>query len=322
MNARFFAGKNTDNMGRRKRKEGGVDVLLNSPWWLSIVVGVLAYVFLRWIVPSAFASSPLLAALSLTSQSIAWLALPTFGLIAFISFVSKRKALPAPILPRAAPFKKTVTRPRPIDKDEWEAFKATSAPTNSITPLPGAPSFSLESLRSLEWKRFEMLCAKYYEIVGFKSVTLASGPDGGIDVKLYKLDPDHPIAIVQCKAWASKPVGVKEIRELLGVMVHEKVSRGIFITSGVYSKDAASFGETNPIHLLDGQAFIERILQLDISKQNELYAFAFTGDYRTPTCASCGIKMVQREGKERPFWGCPNYPRCRSTFAIKNAASS
>ncbi len=177
--------------------------------------------------------------------------------------------------------------------------------------------WSVEALRSLEWKRFEILCAKYYEAVGFKTETLDAGPDGGVDVKLFKIDPSKPLAVVQCKAWNTNQVGVKEIRELLGVMTHAKVARGIFVTTGTYTKDALDFGVANPIQLLDGAAFEKKILELPAEKQEALLALAFEGDYSTPTCASCGVKMVVREGKRGTFWGCTHYPRCKSTLPMR-----
>ncbi len=169
----------------------------------------------------------------------------------------------------------------------------------------------------LEWKRFELLCARYYEAVGFTTATLAAGPDGGIDVKLFKIDLSKPLAIVQCKAWNTHAVGVKEIRELLGVMVHEGVGRGIFVTTGTYSPDALQFGTANPIQLLDGDAFAKKLLDLPLEKKEALLDFAFEGDYRTPTCASCGTKMVARDSKRGPFWGCVHYPRCKTTLAMR-----
>jgi restriction system protein len=169
----------------------------------------------------------------------------------------------------------------------------------------------------LEWKRFELLCAKYYEAVGFKSETLRCGADGGIDVKLFKIDPTKPLAVVQCKAWNSHSVGVKEIRELLGVMAHEQAGRGVFITTSTYTKDALEFGSANPIQLLDGTGFVIKLRDLPKERQDALLKFAFEGDYKTPTCPSCGIKMTKRDGKRGAFWGCVNYPRCKSTFVIR-----
>ncbi|WP_284692629.1 topoisomerase DNA-binding C4 zinc finger domain-containing protein [Paraburkholderia terrae] len=39
------------------------------------------------------------------------------------------------------------------------------------------------------------------------------------------------------------------------------------------------------------------------------------GDYQTPTCVACGVKMVQRQGKGGSFWGCRHYPKCKVTMA-------
>lgn len=197
-----------------------------------------------------------------------------------------------------------------------QAAAPTSAPAPAVAPAVPA-AWSTGALRTLEWKRFELLCARYYEAVGFTTATRAAGPDRGIDVMLFKTDPAKPLAIVQCKAWNTQPVGVKEIRELLGVMVHEGVERGIFLTTGAFTQDALQFGAANPIQLLDGDAFTKKLLDLPIEKQKALLGFAFAGDYRTPTCASCGTKMIGRDSKRGPFWGCIHYPRCKTTLAMR-----
>jgi restriction system protein len=181
---------------------------------------------------------------------------------------------------------------------------------------PPVEKWSLEALRSLEWKRFELLCAEYYEAINIQSQTIQCGADGGVDVKLFKVDPHNPIAVVQCKAWSSS-VGVKHIRELLGVMAYQKVRRGIFITTSTFTKDAKIFGDENPIQLLDGAELIRKIVELPKDKQERLLKKAFEGDYRTPTCASCGVKMKKRQGTQSSFWGCVNYPRCKSIINIK-----
>ncbi len=198
----------------------------------------------------------------------------------------------------------------------------TTVTEEFTTPIPGFgksvsdsrlfEEWSLTALRQLEWKRFELLCAAYYSAVGFRSHTLRCGADGGIDVKLFKGDASEPLAVVQCKAWNTRQVGVKEIRELLGVMAHEKVRRGIFITTSTYTADALRFGAANPISLLDGAGFIGKMLALPKHRQDALLQEAFEGDYKTPSCPSCGIKAVRKEGKRGAFWGCPNFPRCKT----------
>jgi restriction system protein len=304
----------------RKRKQSGIDVLIRSPWWISAILGAVGYIVLRWLIPSFFASNPFLVSLAAMSRLLAWLAPCGFGVIALISFFANKRIENQSFTPQKQKSNK-VTRAEPtVNINPQEKWGENSPPSSSSIPdviiPPYTPTWSIESLRSLEWKRFELLCAQYYEAAGFKAVTIANGADGGIDVRLFKSDPKLPIAIVQCKAW-SKAVGVKEVRELLGVMAHEKVTRGIFITNGSYTPDALAFGASNPIQLLDGQAFLQKIQDLDSAAQDKLAAFAFDGDYKTPTCASCGIKMV----KKKAFWGCSNYPRCRTKIYFKNAAA-
>lgn len=302
----------------RKRKQSGIDILLGSPWWISALLGAFAYIVLRWIIPTYFSTSPLLASLAALSRSVAWLAPCFFGVTALVSFFGSKRRNGQSVIPQKQKSTRS-TKAEPTfrinEQDKWgNAATPSRASIPDVIIPPYTPTWSIESLRSLEWKRFELLCAKYYEAAGFKAVTIAAGADGGIDIKLFKTKPD-PIAIVQCKAW-SKAVGVKEVRELLGVMAHEKVARGIFITNGSYTKDAIAFGASNPIQILDGNAFLQKIQGLDSSAQDELKAFAFDGDYQTPTCASCGIKMI----KKKAFWGCTNYPRCRTKIYIKNVA--
>ncbi|HEX5767920.1 MAG TPA: topoisomerase DNA-binding C4 zinc finger domain-containing protein [Burkholderiales bacterium] len=43
---------------------------------------------------------------------------------------------------------------------------------------------------------------------------------------------------------------------------------------------------------------------------------ATQGDFLTPTCPSCGIKMIPRKSTAhgRTYWGCRNYPGCKHTF--------
>ncbi|TAK84783.1 MAG: endonuclease [Betaproteobacteria bacterium] len=176
--------------------------------------------------------------------------------------------------------------------------------------------WSLDSLKQLEWRRFEEVCAGYFEALGFRAETTRFGADGGVDIKLYMGQSMKPAAIAQCKAWNAYTVGVKPVRELRGVMAAEQVSKGIFLTSGTFTKEAKQFVENKPIHLMDGEVLLRKIISLSPDKLASLLQQATTGDFKTPTCPSCGVKMVQRESRkdEKKFWGCVNFPKCRHKF--------
>lgn len=307
-------------MGRRKKNAVAKD-LIALPWQVSAIIAVTGFVGIRWILPALLSTSPLMAALETTFDPVSWIALCAFGFVALASAIRAKLQGRNPAMAKAPAGKRQQPAPECATADVAEQTRAVTqavAAESSKPELQPAPgSWSLDALRQLEWKRFELLCARYYEAMGFRSETLAAGPDGGIDVKLFKIDPSRPLAVVQCKAWNTQQVGVKEIRELLGVMVHEKVARGIFITTGTYTQDAITFGGASPIQLLNGASLTQKILDLPPEKQQVLLAFAFDGDYRTPSCASCGIKMVKRDSKRGPFWGCAHYPRCKTVMQMR-----
>ncbi len=176
--------------------------------------------------------------------------------------------------------------------------------------------WSVDALRQLEWKRFEMLCVWYYETMGFTVSTVPQGADGGVDATLYMKGKSDPIALVQCKAWRG-PVKVEPVRALGGVMHSKKVKRGIFWSlAGFIGQPVQEYAAEAGIQLLDGAGIVDRIRALDAEKRDELLARAFEGDYQTPTCVACGVKMVVRQSDGGSFWGCHNYRKgCRVTIA-------
>jgi restriction system protein len=176
--------------------------------------------------------------------------------------------------------------------------------------------WGLELLREIDWKRFEEICADYFRAIGFRAVTQNNGPDGGIDITLYAANNAGAVsAIVQCKRWSSQQVGPKAIREFLGVMTDQKISKGFFVTSSSFNSEAIRLALDNNIELIDGATLLTKILKLPPEQQVTLLNAATEGDYLTPTCANCGIKLVERNSSMdgSKFWGCVNYPRCRFT---------
>ncbi len=178
----------------------------------------------------------------------------------------------------------------------------------------GSLNWNLNLLQSIEWRRFEEVCDFYFHLKGYDTVINKFGADGGIDLRIYK--NNHLLAFVQCKAYKKQFVGVNIVREFVGVLTLHKVNYGFIITSGFFSSDAISYGKavksnTNfQLELVDGYGFLEHIFYLSRYDQRQLLDFAIQGDYKTPTCPSCGIKMVKRISNNREFWGCKNYPRC------------
>lgn len=176
--------------------------------------------------------------------------------------------------------------------------------------------WSLELLKEIDWKVFEDLCANFFKAKGRKADVTNLGADEGIDIILYQSNhPEKILGVVQCKAWKKKLVSVKDIRELLGIMTDKGCPLGVFITIAGYTNDALKFASDKNIRLLDGKKLLEQIYTLDSDVQLELLNQATIGDYKTPSCPRCGIKLIKRDSKYgKIFWGCKNFPQCRYTM--------
>lgn len=214
-------------------------------------------------------------------------------------------------------------RSRPDDQPQSEITTlpplVRAATPTLHSPRPVFPAWSLELLRSLEWKRFEELICAYIRTLGYEARTTRLGADGGVDVEVIDPATKTVAIVVQCKAWNVYQVGIKPVRELYGVMAAEKVPQAAFFTTGTYTAEALAFGKQHDVDLVDGDELLTRFGQLQLSQSLQLLEDATRGDYTTPSCPSCGTKMVLRtagkgtnEGSQ--FWGCCNYPRCRQTF--------
>lgn len=94
-----------------------------------------------------------------------------------------------------------------------------------------------------------------------------------------------------------------------------------YASTSQYTPDAQAFAKANSINALDGAGLLKLIAKRTPEQQQALLAVAFEGDYGRPTCASCGVKLVERtQSKGRTkFWGCSNYPRCKSRLPMAAA---
>ncbi len=270
-------------MARRKGSESGLDLLLAAPWWISAAVGVLGFVAFQWIIPAVTINSPI-KVLSQMFRPLSYFVGVICGMIAVINYFRQRENQPRPQAPSwkaPLPPAPTVTRDTDAVTEAWEYLSEKSKQQQSKPT-----EWSLELLRRIEWKRFEELSAAFYREIGLRSETIRCGADGGIDAKLFQGNAQEPTAIVQCKAWNARPVGVKPVRELLGVMTHQNIGKGIFITTGDYTNEAAQFAKTNPIDLANGATFLDMIQKLSEDARHRLLAVATEGEFTIPTCPS------------------------------------
>ena len=177
-------------------------------------------------------------------------------------------------------------------------------------------------LKIIEWRRFEKVTREFLSMTGFVATETKTGADGGVDIRVHKVGNPEAIGIIQCKAWHTYKVNIKVVRELFGVMASERIKMGMVITSGDFTAEAEAFGNSNKLKLVSGRQFLELIKRFPEEKQQHLLNVALEGDYSTPTCPQCNVKLVKRESSKGRsagwyFWGCVNYPRCKQTLIYK-----
>ncbi len=189
--------------------------------------------------------------------------------------------------------------------------------------IPTAPTrWGRDVFELIEWRRFEAVIEMLFAKAGFETRSQSHGADGGVDVWLYaRSDTRKPAGIVQCKHWVGKRIGADKVRELKGVMASHAMTRGHFATTSTFTPDAIEFARQNGIHLLDIEGILRLIDKRPQEDQAALLAVATEGEFWKPTCVNCGRKLVARTGRSsgKPFWGCPSFPRCRTTMPMRAA---
>jgi restriction system protein len=181
-------------------------------------------------------------------------------------------------------------------------------------------NITLDWVNSITWQQFENLVGEIFSARGYAVENVGGGgADGGIDLRLLR---EGERTLVQCKRWKVFKVGVKPIREFYGVMMSERVDRGIFVSSGVYTNEALRFAEGKPLELIDGAQFaaMAKDFQAHALGKSSTSADQMLPDSvpERPLCPTCGGEMVLRRAKAgknagQEFWGCCTFPRCRGT---------
>jgi restriction system protein len=177
--------------------------------------------------------------------------------------------------------------------------------------------WSAQLLKSLEWRRFEELSVAYFEALGYQSSIARSATRAGLDIRLIAAGAKDASLVLLCKAWDAYRVGIKAARELRAAMTAAGLAEGVLITAGRFTPEAAAYAREQSIRLIDGVELLAGIAALAPEKARALLEFATEGDFLTPTCPSCSLKMISRKSTKegRKFWGCRNYPRCKQMFA-------
>src|SRR5471032_1858780 len=85
-----------------------------------------------------------------------------------------------------------------------------------------------------------------YHEMGFATAITPRSHDGGRDVLITRDAPGaKETSVVECKLWIG-PVGVPRVRQLLGVVAHERATKGVLATTGSFTKPARTLANNDP----------------------------------------------------------------------------
>lgn len=275
-----------------RRKQGGFELIASAPWPVGLVLGIVAYVAVRYGISWYLASSSNMffapigkAANGGAITILAWTLLGICWAAALASFVARHQ------------------RGRLLETQS-----------------------GLDSLRAMNWRQFEMLVGEAFRRQGYRiEETGLGGADGGIDLRLSK---NAKSTLVQCKQWRSQSVDVKIVREMYGLLAHHGADAVKIVAIGDFTPDARLFAQGKPIELIHGEALLALIRNVQNTSSSGTTPASprapaaadpatkpIAASAASPDCPSCGAPMVKRSNRRshEAFWGCPKYPSCRGT---------
>jgi len=277
-------------MARRTNSpiEDVLDITSKFPWWLGVTLAAISYFALHWY---TMQEPPKAEGLNGLYSAVLPGILRSFAMFGQI------------ILPFVFLFGAVVSA--------GNRFKRKKLYDDTVN------NFSDNALEGMSWQDFELLVGEHYRRQGFVVEETSGGADGGIDLIATKNGEKY---LVQCKQWKAYKVGVKVVRELLGVMVGGGAIGGFVVTSGEFTRDAVSFSRDNNIVLLDGKALRRMIREQsklqDLPKRNvTLSQPQGSTKHICPQCGEALVLRTARKGRNqgKRFYGCSSFPKCRYT---------
>lgn len=180
---------------------------------------------------------------------------------------------------------------------------------------------SIESIRNISWREFEMLAGEAFRRQGYYvEENGLGGKDGGIDLIIHK---GGRTELVQCKQWKNRQVSAPKVREMWGLLAHHNADAVKIVCIGEFTRDAAAFAEGKAIELINGKRLQELVRDVQApvadaprarrSRVEPAQSALVTN--AAVTCPTCDADMVLRKNRSTGagFWGCANYPRCKGT---------
>ena len=276
------SGKSPRRSTSRRKNEGIFDLLATLPWWVSVVVTSLAYIFFKWIFPALAGQSFLLKAMVHAVQANALLFACLFLIpapVAFFNATRRRKLL------------------------------------DSQTGIESIRAMSWQDFELLVAEAFRRQGYGVEERGG-------SAPDGGVDLVLRKGGKTTVAQCKRWRETQVSVQPVRELFGVMhaeGAAAAIFVSSGTYTADAMeFARGQPIWlidGEelAGMVTAVQGERVIEGRLAKALAPTQDSPRAALT----CPVCGSAMVRRVAKNGRNagQPFWGCSRYPEsgCKGT---------
>jgi restriction system protein len=185
---------------------------------------------------------------------------------------------------------------------------SSSATARSPASLGASSSraWSTELIARMDWRQLERVVValfdaehQHVETIGNAvSVRDCAGNAPSSETSLILKRATSP-----GKTSDGKPV----LAPLVAILTHRGVRRALFLKLEDDSVLPSS---------LDAATLVQYLLKLTAARRDALLTLATEGDWSTPSCPTCNLKMQKLKGGTHHFWGCQNFPKCSQTSDI------
>jgi restriction system protein len=274
-------GKSRRPSSSRRRQEGIFDMLATPPWWVSVVVAGIAYIFFRWVFPALAGESFLLKTMAQAVQANALLFACLF-------------LIPAPI-----------------------AFFNASRRRKLLDSQTGIESIRAMSWQDFELLVGEAFRRQGYAVDEHGG----SAPDGGVDLVLHKGGKTTVVQCKRWREVQVSVQPVRELFGVMhaaGADAAIFVSSGTYTADALEFARGQPIRLIDGEELAGMVAAIQEESVTERRLAKELVP-SQSNAQAAQTCPTCGSGMVRRVAKKgrnagQAFWGCSQYPRCRGTL--------
>jgi restriction system protein len=267
----------SNDMSRRKESFG--ELLLKSPWWVSVVLGLFAFAGLRWGLRAWWGDNKVFQPFETVAANFAPFVALIFGMMAGLSFwLGKR-------------------RERLVDQQtSLESLRAVS-------------------WKDFEFLVAEAYRRQGYEV----DFSLGKGADGGVDLVLHKAGHTSLVQCKQWKVFSVGVPVVREMFGIMTAEQADEViivTSGKFTTEAENFARGKSIQLLDGSRLLE---LVKQVQSRVPTSNNLTSTTTESNETPfCPVCGKVMVTRTARRGQNagNKFWGCPDYPGCKGTRQV------